>query len=96
MQPDADAGKSAGKRSDPFAPLTSQVAAVGDGHEIYVETSAAPTASAVYLHGGPAAAAARSPPAVRSRAFFTAFCSISVARPEPPEKAVASTIRCRI
>jgi proline iminopeptidase len=34
MAPDADAGKS--HRSDPFAPLTSQQLAVGDGHEIYV------------------------------------------------------------
>jgi proline iminopeptidase len=54
MAPDADAGKSTGRRSDPFAPLTSQMLAVGDGHEIYVEsvgrTDGIP---AVYLHGGP-------------------------------------------
>ena len=41
-------------RSDPFAPLTSQLLPVGDGHEIYVEsvgrTDGIP---AVYLHGGP-------------------------------------------
>jgi proline iminopeptidase len=54
MAPDADAGKSAGKRADPFAPLTSQQLAVGDGHEIYVETvGRADGIPAVYLHGGP-------------------------------------------
>ena len=54
MAPDADAGKSTGPRSDPFAPLTSQLLPVGDGHEIYLEsvgrTGGIP---AVYLHGGP-------------------------------------------
>jgi proline iminopeptidase len=54
MAPDADAGKSTSQRSDPFAPLTSQLLPVGDGHEIYVEsvgrTDGIP---AVYLHGGP-------------------------------------------
>jgi len=54
MAPDADAGKPAGTRSDPFAPLTSQLLPVGDGHEIHVEsvgrTGGIP---AVYLHGGP-------------------------------------------
>jgi proline iminopeptidase len=54
MAPDADAGKSSGHRSDPFAPLTSELLPVGDGHEIYVEgigrTDGIP---AVYLHGGP-------------------------------------------
>src|SRR5262249_13343406 len=53
MAPDADAAKSS-KRTDPFAPLTSQMLAVGDGHEIYVgsvgRTDGIP---AVYLHGGP-------------------------------------------
>ena len=56
MAPDADAGKSrsAGQRSDPFAPLTSQLLPVGDGHEIYVETvGRADGIPAVYLHGGP-------------------------------------------
>jgi proline iminopeptidase len=54
MAPDADAGKSTGKRSDPFAPLTSQLLPVGDGHEIYVETvGRADGIPAVYLHGGP-------------------------------------------
>jgi proline iminopeptidase len=54
MAPDADAGRSTGTRSDPFAPLTSQLLPVGDGHEVYVEsvgrTGGIP---AVYLHGGP-------------------------------------------
>src|SRR5450631_4583309 len=54
MAPDADAGKSTGKRSDPFAPLTSQLLPVGDAHEIYVETvGRADGIAAVYLHGGP-------------------------------------------
>jgi proline iminopeptidase len=54
MAPDADAGKSTVRRSDPFAPLTSQLLPVGDGHEIYVETvGRADAIPAVYLHGGP-------------------------------------------
>ena len=54
MAPDIDAGRPAGHRSDPFAPLTTEMLPVGDGHEIYVEsvgrTDGIP---AVYLHGGP-------------------------------------------
>jgi proline iminopeptidase len=54
MPPDADAGKARGNRSDPFAPLTSQLLPVGDSHEIYVETvGRADGIPAVYLHGGP-------------------------------------------
>jgi proline iminopeptidase len=54
MAPDADAGKSAHPRADPFAPLTSQQLSVGDGHEIYVErVGRADGMPAVYLHGGP-------------------------------------------
>jgi len=54
MAPDADAGKSTGQRSDPFAPLTSQLLPVGDGHEIHVESiGRADGIPAVYLHGGP-------------------------------------------
>jgi proline iminopeptidase len=54
MAPDADAGKPSDHRSDPFAPLTSQLLPVGDGHEIYVETvGRADGIPAVYLHGGP-------------------------------------------
>jgi proline iminopeptidase len=54
MAPDAEAGKSTGHRSDPFAPLTSQLLPVGDGHEIYVESvGRADGIAAVYLHGGP-------------------------------------------
>jgi proline iminopeptidase len=54
MAPDADAGKSRNKRPDPFAPLTTQHLAVGDGHEIYVETVGRTDGiAAVYLHGGP-------------------------------------------
>ena len=54
MAPDAEAGQSTGRRSDPFAPLTSQLLPVGDGHEIYVESvGRADGIAAVYLHGGP-------------------------------------------
>lgn len=54
MAPDAAAGKSSGNRSDPFAPLTTQLLPVGNGHEIYVETvGRADGIAAVYLHGGP-------------------------------------------
>jgi proline iminopeptidase len=54
MAPDADAGKSRSNRSDPFAPLTTQLLPVGDGHEIYVETGGRTDGiPAVYLHGGP-------------------------------------------
>src|ERR1700733_15262056 len=54
MAPDADAGKSSSQRTDPFAPLTSQLLPVGDGHEIYVETiGRADGIAAIYLHGGP-------------------------------------------
>ena len=54
MAPDADAGKSIGQRSDPFAPLTSQLLPAGDGHEIYVESvGRAGGIPAIYLHGGP-------------------------------------------
>src|SRR5215470_12790237 len=52
MAPDADAGKL--KRTDPFQPLTSEQLAVGDGHDIYVESvGRADGIPAVYLHGGP-------------------------------------------
>jgi proline iminopeptidase len=54
MAPDADAGKSSHKRTDPFAPLTSEHLAVGDDHEIYIESvGRADGIPAVYLHGGP-------------------------------------------
>jgi proline iminopeptidase len=54
MAPDAEAGKSRSNRSDPFAPLTSQLLPVGGGHDIYVETvGRADGIPAVYLHGGP-------------------------------------------
>jgi proline iminopeptidase len=53
MAPDADAGTSV-KRADPFAPLTSEQLAVGDGHDVYVESiGRAGGVPAVYLHGGP-------------------------------------------
>jgi proline iminopeptidase len=53
MAPDAEAGTVA-RRSDPFAPLTSEHLAVGDGHEIYVESvGRLGGIPAVYLHGGP-------------------------------------------
>ena len=54
MAPDADAGKSTSNRADPFAPLTSQLLPVSEGHEIYLETVGRTDGiPAVYLHGGP-------------------------------------------
>jgi proline iminopeptidase len=54
MAPDAEAGKPSSQRADPFAPLTSELLAVGDGHELYVESvGRADGLPAVYLHGGP-------------------------------------------
>jgi proline iminopeptidase len=50
MEPDAGSGR----RSDPFTPLTSEHLAVGEGHDIYVESvGRAGGIPAVYLHGGP-------------------------------------------
>src|ERR1700755_2299687 len=41
-------------RSDPFAPLTSELLEVGDGHSIHVESVGREGGiPAVYLHGGP-------------------------------------------
>jgi proline iminopeptidase len=54
MAPDAEAGKPSHQRGDPFAPLTSELLAVGDGHEVYVESVGHTGGiAAVYLHGGP-------------------------------------------
>jgi proline iminopeptidase len=54
MAPDADAGRSNINRADPFAPMTSQLLPVGDGHEVYVESVGRNRGiPAVYLHGGP-------------------------------------------
>ena len=51
MAPDVDARRS---RTDPFSPLTSEQLAVGDGHELYVESVGREGGiGAVYLHGGP-------------------------------------------
>src|SRR3954463_619119 len=53
MVPDADAAASA-NRADSFAPLTSDMLDVGDGHELYVESvGRADGIPAIYLHGGP-------------------------------------------
>ena len=52
MMPDADAGTA--RRADPFAPLTSDMLDVGDGHELYVESvGRSDGIPAIYLHGGP-------------------------------------------
>jgi proline iminopeptidase len=52
MAPDAGADRL--KRADPFAPLTSEHIAAGDGHELYVESVGSDRGiPAVYLHGGP-------------------------------------------
>ncbi|MBC9882234.1 prolyl aminopeptidase [Bradyrhizobium sp. INPA01-394B] len=53
MAADADAATAA-RRADPFAPLTSDMLDVGDGHELYVESvGRADGIPAIYLHGGP-------------------------------------------
>src|ERR1700745_4005401 len=52
MGPEADAAKSTSR--DPIAPLSSDMLAVGDGHELYIEGNGhAGGIPAVYLHGGP-------------------------------------------
>ncbi|MGJ5007334.1 prolyl aminopeptidase [Bradyrhizobium oligotrophicum] len=52
--PDAEAGRAAGRRNDPFTPLTSEWLDVSGGHQIYVESSGRVGGlPAVYLHGGP-------------------------------------------
>src|SRR3984885_8096677 len=49
MPPDAGVG-----RGDPFAPLTSELLPVGDGHDVHVESVGREGGiPAVYLHGGP-------------------------------------------
>src|SRR5579859_6288880 len=54
VPPDADAGKAVAQRADPFAPLTSELLPVGDGHDIHVESVGREGGiPAVYLHGGP-------------------------------------------
>lgn len=54
MGPDAADIVPPGKQADRFAPLTAQHLAVGDGHEIYVETvGRSGGIPVVYLHGGP-------------------------------------------
>lgn len=54
MAPDAADVASPDKRGERFAPLSAQHMAVGDGHEVYVETvGRADGIPAVYLHGGP-------------------------------------------
>ena len=51
---DSDAGKSISRRADPFAPLTSELLPVSDGHSVYVESVGRQGGvPAVYLHGGP-------------------------------------------
>ncbi|KIZ36072.1 MULTISPECIES: prolyl aminopeptidase [Rhodopseudomonas] len=54
MSPEAEAATQPAKHSDRPAALSSQTLAVGDGHELYVETAGnADGLAAVYLHGGP-------------------------------------------
>lgn len=53
MTPDTDAA-GAVRRADPFAPLTSTMLDVGDGHELHVESvGRSDGIPAIYLHGGP-------------------------------------------
>jgi len=55
MMPDAGGTAApSGERADPYAPLTTQMLPVGDGHDLYVETVGnASGIAAIYLHGGP-------------------------------------------
>lgn len=54
MGPDAADIAPQGKKADSFTPLSVQYMAVGDDHQIYVETvGRADGIPAVYLHGGP-------------------------------------------
>ena len=54
MAPDASGATPSGERAGPYAPLTTQMLPVGDGHEIYVESVGnADGIPAIYLHGGP-------------------------------------------
>ena len=52
--PDAEAGRAAARRTDPFTPLTSEWLDVSGGHQIYVESAGRVGGiPALYLHGGP-------------------------------------------
>ena len=87
MAPDADAGKSSGNRSDPFAPLTTQLLPVGNGHEIYVETvGRADGIPAVYLHGCPGSGCQADHRRLFDPERFHAVCSISAAPGEAVQK----------
>ena len=97
MAPDADAGKATGNRSDPFAPLTSELLPVGDGHEIYVESvGRADGIPAVYLHGGPGSGCQPDHRRLFDPDASTPCCSISAAPGEAAPRAAARTTRCRI
>src|SRR5258706_13569093 len=97
MAPDAEAAKSLNSRPGPFAPLTSQLLPVGDGHEIYVETvGRSDGISAVYLHGGPGSGCQPDLGGCSIRSGSTRCSSISAARAEAAPKAAARITRCRI
>jgi len=97
MAPDAEAGRSASQRSDPFAPLTSQLLPVGDGHEIHVESVGRPSGiAAVYLHGGPGSGCQPDHRRLFDPERFHASCSINAAPVAAGPRAAANTIRCRI
>jgi len=54
MAPDAKSEIRSDSNGKSTAPLTAQMLAVGDGHELYVETNGNPDGlAAIYLHGGP-------------------------------------------
>src|ERR1700710_3281855 len=96
MAPDADAGKSRSNRSDPFAPLTSQLLPVSDGHEIYVETvGRADGIPAVYLHGGPGSGCQADQPRLFDPERFHAvlFDQRGAGRSRPKGHLAANTLR---
>jgi proline iminopeptidase len=89
MAPDVDARRS---RADPFSPLTSEQLAVGDGHELYVESVGHEGGiGAVYLHGGPGSGSQPD-----HRRLFDPERSTSAAAAAAPRKARARPTRCGI
>ena len=97
MAPDADAGKASQHRADPFAPLTSEQIAVGDGHEIHVESVGRQDGiAAVYLHGGPGSGCQPDHRRLFDPERFHAvlFDQRGAGRAAP--RVAASTTRCRV
>jgi hypothetical protein len=82
MAPDADAGKAGGNRSDPFAPLTSELLPAGDGPSICMAGLAAAANPIIAGCSIPSAS--------------TPCCSTSAAPAAADPRAAATITRCRI